>query len=91
MEEVMREMAQRRLALKLQLAATSKCVDRRDICPAGLMMADRCPQNAFVLPDRLVGESTQLSYFGKASTLAAERLGVDPGEGPPARPRAKMA
>ena len=62
-----------------------------DFRPKKMTIAEICPRNATLLPDRLVGESTQESDVGRAPTQAAEGLGADPGEGSPSGPRDKMA
>ena len=59
----MKETAEGQLALKICLAATAKCVDRMDARPKQLTIAEICPQNAFLLADRLVGESTHGARF----------------------------
>ena len=46
------------MALKLCLAATAKCIDRMDVRPEEMAIAEICPRNAFALSDILVGEST---------------------------------
>ena len=87
----MKEMVQRELAWTLWLAAKAKCVDRMNIRPKKMVIAEICPQNAFTSADRLVGASTQGSDFGGASTRAAQRLGIDSVEEALPGPRAKMA
>ena len=59
--------------------------------PKEMKIAGICPQNAFALADGPVGEFTQKSDSGRASTRAAERLEADPTEGSSSGPGANMA
>ena len=90
-EEVPKEIAQEQPTLELRLAASVTCVDRLDNGRRKLMLADICLMNAFSMADRLVGESTQVAEFGRASTQATGRPGIHSGEAASGALRARMA
>ena len=84
-------MSQRQLALELWLAAKAKSIDRMDIRPKEMMMSESYPQNALVLADMLVGESTKQSDFGRTSRDATGQPWANPTKGLSSGPGAKVA
>ena len=84
-------MSQRQLALELWLAAKAKSIDRMDIRPKEMMMSESYPQNALVLADMLVGESTKQSDFGRTSRDASGQPWANPTKGLSSGPGAKVA
>ena len=79
--DALKGVAHRRLALKLRLAAQAECVAIVGNRHRELLLAEIHPTKASVMADSLVGESTQVTEFVRASKQTAERLGMSPGEG----------
>ena len=84
-------MAQVRQAMKSWLAATAEGAGGVGNRHRERLLAEICPTNASVLAERLVGGTTQVTDFGRASAEAGGRLRMNPGEGATGGPRAAMA